>query len=197
MSILLQFVTALLTAAFVENIIFTRSLGTSWVLYLVRNPKNFLEYTGLLGAVSLVSAMLCYPLRRPLSGSGSSYVLLPMVSILCVIAVYVAVYFLLRRFWPVFLETIKDNMTAAVFNGVMLGGLLIPAIERLDFAGTVGYSLGTTLGFAVAVLLIGFGMERIRLCHVPKAFRGLPVVLIYLGLLSLAFYGLVGHQLPT
>lgn len=197
MSVILQFVTVLLTAAFVENIIFTRSLGTSWVLYLVRQPKDLFCYTGLLAAVSLVSSMVSYPLRRPLSGSADSYILLPMASIVCVIAIYVAAYFLLRRFWPAFFEKIKDNMTTAIFNGVMLGGLLIPAIERLDFVGTIGYSLGTSLGFAVAVVLVGFGVERVQLCHVPKAFRGLPVVLIYLGLLSLAFYGLVGHQLPT
>lgn len=197
MSLLLQFVTALLTAAFVENVLFTRSLGTSWVLYLVRKKKSFFHYIGLMTAVSLLSSLLSYPFRRPLSGLNDSYVLLPMAFIACLIAVYAAVYFLLGRFWPAFFEKTEPEMTAAIFNGAMLGGLLIPAVERLDLVGTLGYSLGANLGFAVAVALVGFGMERIRLCHVPKAFRGLPVVLIYLGLLSLAFYGLVGHQLPT
>lgn len=197
MSLLLQFVTALLTAAFVENVLFTRSLGTSWVLYLVRRKKSFFQYIGLMTAVSLLSSLLSYPFRRPLSGLNDSYVLLPMAFIACLIAVYVAVYFLLGRFWPAFFEKTEPEMTTAIFNGAMLGGLLIPAVERLDLVGTLGYSLGANLGFAVAVALVGFGMERIRLCHVPKAFRGLPVVLIYLGLLSLAFYGLVGHQLPT
>ena len=197
MSLLLQFVAVLLTAAFVENIIFTRSLGISWALHLVRKTKDFFRDIGLMAAVSLLSSMLSYPLRRPLSGLADSYVLLPMASIGCLIVVYGAAYFLLGRFWPAFFEKTEPDMTAAIFNGAMLGGLLIPGVERLDFVGTLGYSIGTSFGFAVAVALVGSGIERIRFCHVPKAFRGLPVVLIYLGLLSLAFYGLVGHQLPT
>ena len=30
---------------------------------------------------------------------------------------------------------------------------------------------------------------------VPRAFRGLPILLIYIGILSLALYGLLGHPL--
>ena len=32
-------------------------------------------------------------------------------------------------------------------------------------------------------------------CDIPKAFRGAPILFIYLGLISLALFGLVGHQL--
>lgn len=197
MSIVFQFFAVFLTAAFVENMIFTRSLGASWILYLVKNPKNLFHYMALLSGVSLVSAAIGYPLRGLLERREDAYILIPMAMIGVVVVVYVASNFLLKKCLPDTFEAIRKRMSTAVFNGVVFGGLLVPSIERLDFVGTLAYSLGTSLGFAVAVLLVGFGIERIGLCHVPKAFRGLPVVLIYLGLLSLAFYGLVGHQLPT
>ena len=54
-----------------------------------------------------------------------------------------------------------------------------------------------SLGFGLAVIIVGYGLTRLEYCRVPKIFRGVPIALIYLGLLSLAFYGLVGHQLPT
>ena len=35
------------------------------------------------------------------------------------------------------------------------------------------------------------------ICNIPKAFRGLPAELVYVGLISLSLYGLVGHQLAA
>ena len=54
-----------------------------------------------------------------------------------------------------------------------------------------------SFGFGFAAIMVGYGISRLEYCHVPKVFKGVPIALIYLGLLSLAFYGLVGHQLPT
>ena len=38
---------------------------------------------------------------------------------------------------------------------------------------------------------------RLAICNVPRAFQGLPIRLMYIGLLALATYGLIGHQLPV
>ena len=45
MSYFVQFLTMMLTALFVENIIFTRALGTSWLFYLTKQPKEIFKYT--------------------------------------------------------------------------------------------------------------------------------------------------------
>jgi len=41
MTFIVQFLSAMLTALFIENIIFTRALGTSWMFYLIKNPRSF------------------------------------------------------------------------------------------------------------------------------------------------------------
>ena len=46
-------------------------------------------------------------------------------------------------------------------------------------------------GFAAAARA-GGGRRRLRSKDIPHIFRGLPSVLIYIGILSLAIYGLVG-----
>lgn len=197
MSYIAQFFTMMLTALFVENIIFTRALGTSWLLYLIKKPEELFRCTALLTVVTTLSGALGYPLRGLAEQSGHAYILVPMCYILCMTAVYVGVYFFIKKVMPQTFEKAEFNLGAAVFNCGVLGSLLVPYIERLDFISTIGYGLGMSLGFALAVVVVGFGIERLKLCNVPEVFKGLPVTLIYLGLLSLAFYGLVGHQLPT
>lgn len=197
MSYVVEFFAMMLTAVFIENIIFTRALGTSWGIFMLRHPKELTKYTEFLAVIVTAAGLIGYPLRSFTQNSEYAYVLTPMLYIVCMAAVYVAAYLLMKKFAPEYFEKYEKNLGAAVFNCAVLGSLLIPANDRLDLVGTVGYGLGMAAGFWIAVMLIGFGMERISYCKVPKAFKGLPVLLIYLGLLSLAFYGLSGHMLPT
>jgi len=42
-------------------------------------------------------------------------------------------------------------------------------------------------------LVAGAG-NRLRSKAIPEAFRGLPITLIYIGVLALAIYGFTGHS---
>ena len=189
MTYIFQFFTMMLTALFVENIVFTRAIGTSWMFYLTKRPKELLRYVLLLMAVTTVSGLIGYPLRGIVYNSEFRHVLMAVV--------YIGVYFLIKKFLPDQFEHFGMTLGAAVFNCATLGSLLIPSSERLDLIGTIGYGIGMSLGFGFAVIMVSYGLTRLEYCRVPKIFRGIPIALIYLGLLSLAFYGLVGHQLPT
>ena len=197
MTYIFQFFTMMLTALFVENIVFTRAIGTSWMFYLTKRPKELLRYVLLLMAVTTVSGLIGYPLRGIVYNSEFRHVLIPLLYIAVMAAVYLAAYFLIKKFLPDQFEHFGMTLGAAVFNCATLGSLLIPSSERLDLIGTIGYGIGMSLGFGFAVIMVSYGLTRLEYCRVPKIFRGIPIALIYLGLLSLAFYGLVGHQLPT
>ena len=197
MTYIFQFFTMMLTALFVENIVFTRAIGTSWMFYLTKRPKELLRYVLLLMAVTTVSGLIGYPLRGIVYNSEFRHVLIPLLYIAVMAAVYIGVYFLIKKFLPDQFEHFGMTLGAAVFNCATLGSLLIPSSERLDLIGTIGYGIGMSLGFGFAVIMVSYGLTRLEYCRVPKIFRGIPIALIYLGLLSLAFYGLVGHQLPT
>ena len=79
----------------------------------------------------------------------------------------------------------------------MLGTILIAFSGGYGFVKTVGFAFGSGIGYTAAPLLVREGRRRIALSDVPRAFRGLPIMLLYIGILSLAIYGLIGHQLPT
>ena len=197
MSYFVQFLTMMLTALFVENIIFTRALGTSWLFYLTKQPKEIFKYTFMLAGITTSAGLIGYPLRGMLHSHEMSHVIVPVMYIAVLSAIYAVVYFVIKKFIPGKFENIGQNLGTAVFNCAALGTLLVPASARLDLISTLGYGIGMSLGFGLAVVIVGYGLTRLEYCRVPKIFRGVPIALIYLGLLSLAFYGLVGHQLPT
>ncbi len=62
---------------------------------------------------------------------------------------------------------------------------------------TLGFCIGSGIGYTAALILVNEGRRRLSLSDVPKAFKGLPATLLYVGIFSLAIYGLTGHSLPT
>ena len=97
MTYVFQFFTMMLTALFVENIVFTRSIGTSWMFYLTKRPKELLRYVLLLMAVTTVSGVIGYPLRGMIYNSEFRHVLIPLLYIAVMAVVYVAAYFLIKK----------------------------------------------------------------------------------------------------
>ena len=64
-------------------------------------------------------------------------------------------------------------------------------------SGTKGYTgyRGRRRGRGVlAVLLVTEARHRLRSKAIPEAFRGLPITLVYIGVLALAIYGFTGHS---
>ena len=83
------------------------------------------------------------------------------------------------------------------FNTALFGSFFVSASQNHSVMQTVGYAFGTGLGCTAAMMVIYYARKRLVICPVPRSFRGMPILLIYLGLLSLAIYGLLGHGLPS
>ena len=73
--------------------------------------------------------------------------------------------------------------------------LLVTGFGNSALGESMWMALGAGGGYALAMLICWSIRERLDLSDIPRAFRGAPILFIYLGLLSLALFGLVGHQL--
>lgn len=184
-----------LLAIFAQNIIFTRALGTSASLYVVR--KNYsLRFFGLIMAIiTTLSSCILYFFRRPINNLRYINYIRPFIYVVTVSIVYVAVLLFCGKFLSKHIDKIKPMVHLSAFNGAVFGALLINATAKTDFWGYLAFGIGTGIGFILASYLIEVGFERLNSTKIPRAFRGFPITLIYIGILSLAFHGLIGHEL--
>ena len=196
-----QFLTYALVAVTLENAVLSRSLGSSRLLILGRNVKGILVCGGVVTIATVATCLLAYPVNRLLDEylSGSSWIgrLRPLLFMLITTAVYVGLYFANEKWAKPYSPMIRGIIPMVTLNCVVLGTALIVATGGLDFSQSMGYALGSGVGYTLAGLLIRAGQRRMELSEVPRAFRGMPITWIYIGLVALAFYGLVGHGLPT
>ena len=74
------------------------------------------------------------------------------------------------------------------------GTVLVERTQSFTLGQSLGFGLGSGLGYVLAVLLVTEARHRLRSKAIPEAFRGLPITLVYIGVLALAIYGFTGHS---
>lgn len=189
-----------LIAMFVENTVLTRALGTSSVLLMLRKKFNLFLFGVILTIITLLSSIgvaLAQPLIADLS--YKTYIM-PFCYVLIIGLVYVLTLIFCSNVLKKQMHHIRPMIHMSAFNCAVLGALLLSStnnVVQLETAGgMIGFGLGSGIGFTMAAYLISLGYDRLNSEKIPKAFRGFPITLIYIGILSLAFYGLIGHELP-
>lgn len=193
-----QFLLLAAGAVFLENALFARALDISTLLPALYSRRTIWAYGLTITAISSVSGGMAWVLYGLLQGGawystyGQPFLFLLLQALLYAL-VCSGLYFGRRRLY----HALKALLTISFFNCTALGSMFLAVYKAQSFWGAVGTGAGTGLGFLLACALIRIAEGRLAICNVPKAFQGLPIRLMYIGLLALATYGLVGHQLPV
>lgn len=179
-------------AALGNNFVFTRFLGVESMV----NGGTELKAAGTVGGVvafsMAVSAALFWPVDNwVLSPLDLSYLRTVVCVLLCAVVAHGALR-LLDRISPETGRRMKGHTAITMANSAVLGAALLVSDSVTSFGMAVVWGVSSGLGFLGAMLLYtGVGM-RLEFSGCPRAFRGLPIALISMGLLALAFEGFAG-----
>ena len=186
---------AAVRALFAQNAVFTRSLGVSRLVQLVGDERTSSWWFALMLCITQV-------LVAPLAYFAGSFIaplpnraqLRPVMYLTCIAAVCLFELLVLKLAkGPRSGQLIRILPVAAVNSGV-LGTVLVERTQSFTLEQSLGFGLGSGLGYLLAVMLVTEAQNRLRSRAIPEAFRGLPVTLIYIGVLALAIYGFTGHS---
>ena len=183
-------------AIFAQNAVFTRALGVSRLVQLVGDDRTS---SGLFGLQLCITQVLVAPLVwyagswiAPLDNRAQ---LRPLVYVACIAVVCLAeqLLLLLGRALPHSGQLLRIVPLAGL-NSCVLGTVLVERTQTFTLGQSLGFGVGSGLGYVLAVLLVTEARHRLRSKAIPAAFRGLPNTLVYIGVLALAIYGFTGHS---
>lgn len=185
------------SAVFVQNLVLVYMLWTDRFHKWLKNPVSGLLFGALVTAAATLSAMAGWAVSRfVLEPLGYRY-LSAFAFMLIIALLELAVELLLRRFAPGLRAKLGALLPAAAFNCAVLGLVLIGVQENTNgFWGTAFYGLCAGVGFILALFAVANAVERARFSAPPASFRGLPIVLIVTGIISLGFMGFAGAKIP-
>ena len=182
-------------AIFAQNAIFTRGLGVSRLVQLVGDKRTSSWWFALMLCITQVLvAPLAFYAGRLLAPLPNRAQLRPVVYLACiaVVCLFELVVLKLAK-GPRSGQLIRILPIAAMNSGV-LGTVLVERTQSFTLEQSIGFGLGSGLGYLLAVMLVKEAQNRLRSRAISEAFRGLPITLIYIGVLALAIYGFTGHS---
>ena len=182
-------------AVFVENTIFSRALGTSTLVIVARSRKNLFGFGLCVTYITAVISVLTYFVDKLWINNSSSYVYMPLVYITILGIVYISTLLCMWKFAPRLFARMRKYVHVSAFNCAVLGSMFLISKYCETLSDYFIHGLGIGLGFVFAVYMTAIVYDKIYSEKTPYAFRGYPLMLIYIGILSMAFWGLSGHTL--
>lgn len=193
MDALAKIVATAMLSVFVQNAIFDRALGANVVIYASRKNTHVVGFTIGITAMTTIASIISYFLDGLLLPLELGYLFMPLVYVTVISVLYVLALLFLWRLLPDTFALIKKHAHLAIVNCTVLGALFLNSAYGSDIWSYIGYGFGTGIGFFLACFMLNIAHEKLDSEKIPRAFRGYPIMLIYIGIVSMGFYVLVGY----
>ena len=182
----------MLSAILTENFIFLKFYGICPFLGVSEKPDTALGMGMAVTFVMTVSSAVTYAIYDLfLVPFGLSY--LTTIAFILVIATLVQfIEMFLRKFIPALYSALGIYLPLITTNCAVLGAALLNVNEGYSFIESLVFGFSAALGFTLAIVLFAGVRERLKYANPPKAFAGMPIILITAGLVAMAFSGFSG-----
>ncbi|MDE6265082.1 MAG: RnfABCDGE type electron transport complex subunit A [Paramuribaculum sp.] len=189
---MLTYLSIIITAIFVNNIVFAQFLGICPFIGVSRKLSSAI---GMGAAVTFVMALsttvtwlLQYGVLNPL---GIAY-MQTIVFILVIAALVQMLEIVIKKINPSLYSALGVFLPLITTNCAVLGVAIIVIQKNLSLMESIVYAVATALGFTLALVVFAGIREQLMLSDVPKSMRGVPIALVCAGLLAMAFMGFAG-----
>ena len=191
----------IVSAIFVNNIVLAQFLGIC----------PFLGVSNKLSTASGMSAAVCFviTLATIVTYLLNNFLLVPLgleflqtISFILVIAALVQmVEIVLKKVSPSLYQALGIFLPLITTNCAVLGVAITVVTKEFTFGveahmlnlgESVVYALATSVGYGLAMVLFSGMREQLALNDVPKAFKGVPIALVTVSILAMAFMGFSG-----
>jgi electron transport complex protein RnfA len=115
-----------------------------------------------------------------------------IVYILVIASLVQMVEIVLKKLSPALYQALGIFLPLITTNCAVLGVAILVIQKEMNLGQSLVYALSTAIGFGLALTVFAAIREQLELTDIPKGMRGMAIVLVTAGLLSLAFMGFSG-----
>ena len=197
----MEFFLIIISAIFVNNILLAQFLGICPFLGV---SNKIGTATGMSGAVCFVitlATLVTYLVNQYLLVPFGLEFLQTIAFILVIAALVQMVEIVLKKISPSLYQALGIFLPLITTNCAVLGVAITVVTKEFTFGGeahmlglgeALVYALATSIGYGIAMILFAGLREHLAMNDVPKAFRGLPIALITVSIMAMAFLGFSG-----
>ncbi len=197
----MEYFAIIISAIFVNNILLAQFLGICPFLGV---SNKISTATGMSGAVCFVitlATLVTYLINQYLLVPFGLEFLQTIAFILVIASLVQVVEIVLKKISPSLYQALGIFLPLITTNCAVLGVAITVVTKEFTYGGTshlmnlgqaMVYALATAIGYGIAMILFAGLREHLAGNEVPKAFKGLPIALITVAIMAMAFLGFSG-----
>lgn len=179
-------------SSLVSNVVLSQFLGLCPFLGVSKKIKTAAGMgTAVIFVITLASAVAGVIYKFVLQKLGVEY-LQTIVFILVIAALVQFVEMFLRKCMRSLYESLGVYLPLITTNCAVLGVALTNVQKEYGILTGILNGFATAVGFTIAIVILAGLREKMEYNDIPKAFRGMPTVLLTAGLMAIAFCGFSG-----
>ena len=188
----MEYLLIFVSAIFVNNIVLSQFLGICPFLGVSKKIDTALGMGMAVAFVLTISTTVTFIVQKYVLDPLSLQYLQTITFVLVIAALVQMVEIVLKKVSPLLYQSLGIFLPLITTNCAVLGVAILVIQKDFSLIESIVYSVATALGFALALVVFAGLREQLSLVSVPKAMKGVAVVLVTAGLLSLAFMGFSG-----
>ena len=192
---MLEYLSIIITAIFINNIVLAQFLGICPFLGVSKRISSAvgmgMAVTFVITIATTVTWLLQYFVLTPL---GLEF--LQTIAFILVIAFLVQLLeIVMKRTVPAMYQALGVFLPLITTNCAVLGVAILVVQKGFNLMESITYGVATSIGFTLALWIFAGIREQLELSDSPRAMRGTPLALLCAGLLALAFMGFSGIKI--
>lgn len=181
-----------ISAIFTQNILLSYFLGLCPFIGVSREVKTSfglgLAVIFVMTSTSLLNGLAYHFVLEPLGLHFFRFIMF-----IIIIAAFVQfVEMAIDRLSPTLYQRLGVFLPLITVNCAILGASLFMVIRNYSFLVTVGYGLGSGIGWFLAIMAMAGIRQKLANERIPRGLQGPGITLIIAGLMALAFIGFTG-----
>ena len=184
-----------ISTALVNNVVLSQFLGLCPFLGVSKKINTAAgmggAVIGVIGVIS-ISSIICSLIYDFILTPLNLTYLNTVVFILVIATLVQFVEMVLKKCMPPLYEALGVYLPLITTNCAVLGIALTNVQNSYNLIESFVSGLGTAVGFTIAIVIMAGVRERTEDNDVPESFKGMHIVLLTAGLMSIAFFGFSG-----
>lgn len=174
-------------AALVNNVVLSQFLGLCPFLGVSKKTDTAAGMGAAVIFVILIASSVTYGIYYGILKPFNLEYLQTIVFILVIAALVQLVEMILKKYVKPLYQALGVYLPLITTNCAVLGVAISNIDDGYTFGQSLANSLGTSVGFLIAIVILAGIREKSENNNIPKPFQGTPMVLIASGLMAIAF----------
>ncbi|MEE0983343.1 MAG: NADH:ubiquinone reductase (Na(+)-transporting) subunit E [Bacteroidales bacterium] len=203
-----EIINIIVKSIFIDNMVFAFFLGMCSYLAVSKTVKTSMGLGIAVVFVLAITVPINYLINEFILKEGALVWLSPSfadvdLSFLSFI-LFIAVIAAMVQLVEMFIEKVSPSLYSqlgiflpliAVNCAIMGASLFMQQREYANIGEVISFSLGSGIGWLLAIIGLAAIRERVRYAHIPAPLKGLGITFIITGLMAIAFMSFIGIKL--